>query len=445
MNFTFNKKEYELIVLSVAGSRLYGNSTPESDWDYRGIMIAKNSDKLGLIDRVEQLGGETGKGKSGELLYDALTKAGISLEKTDDIVIYEVRRFIDLAIKANPNIMDILCHDYKSDASIYINDKGKMLLDAKALFLTKKIKFTFSGYAIAQLNKIKSHNKWIVKYPETTKVLELIELDFNDYLIDFDWIVQNFGTDVAKEVTGETQEEHSGVEECITYKEFYNIHKDQIQNLNMYRIPRLIDFAKPLLTNAKVLKLDDLYIDNIPMDYNLMIKDYLLEHGSFRTLGDSMISLFTSGTGVFGKEGNLKCNDPKEVGEFICLVRFDHHNYKKESDLVKHMWEWKTKRNKSRSVLEDEFGYDTKHASHLVRLMLSADDALTFGTFNPELKDDRLQKVIDVRAGKFTYDYITGFAETFDELLNEAYNKSKLPHKPDIKKINKLLLDIQGV
>jgi predicted nucleotidyltransferase len=57
MKFFHNNNEYELIVLNLAGSKLYGNSTPSSDTDYRGVFIASKDSKLGILGTVEQLEG----------------------------------------------------------------------------------------------------------------------------------------------------------------------------------------------------------------------------------------------------------------------------------------------------------------------------------------------------------------------------------------------------
>ena len=51
MIFNYNNKEYELIFLTKTGSILYGNSTEDSDWDYRGIFIEKVEDKISVLNK----------------------------------------------------------------------------------------------------------------------------------------------------------------------------------------------------------------------------------------------------------------------------------------------------------------------------------------------------------------------------------------------------------
>ena len=114
MNFTHNNQKYELIMLHLAGSKLYGNSTPQSDTDLRGVFIAPPETKLGILGSVQQL--------EGIEVYKSLKAAGLELEETDDIIIFELNRFAQLAAENNPNLMDTLCLDYTKEFTIYIND-----------------------------------------------------------------------------------------------------------------------------------------------------------------------------------------------------------------------------------------------------------------------------------------------------------------------------------
>lgn len=430
MKFFHNNNEYELIVLNLAGSKLYGNSTPSSDTDYRGVFIASKDSKLGILGTVEQL--------EGVDVWKSLVAAGLDLTPTDDIVIYELNRFIALAIDNNPNIMDTLCFDYNNpEFTVYVNEKGKELIDNKHLLISSKLKFTFSGYAISQLQRIKSHGKWLTQFPDINDVLAEIKEAFNNSFIDFNWICDNFGGQVAEKVTGETPQKNTKLENTLTWTQFKNVVNESRKVLNlkeldfdMYRVPRLIDYCHPKDLKGKQLELNDL-------------RETLQNTASFRTMSPSMLVIYTDGKGIFSKEGNLKANDPETIGEFVCLLSIDQNKYKSDKDYINKLWEWKCNRNEKRSELEEKFGYDTKHASHLVRLMESAKDILKTNTYNPTLTGDRLQLVKDVRAGKMSYDEILEYAEKLDLELNEEYKKSTLQKKPDVKKVNELVLRLQ--
>ena len=73
-----------------------------------------------------------------------------------DVVVYEVRKFLRLLEKANPNVLSLLWlqpHHY-----LLIKAGGQMLLDHRQLFITKDIYRSFVGYAHAQARKMTHHS-----------------------------------------------------------------------------------------------------------------------------------------------------------------------------------------------------------------------------------------------------------------------------------------------
>jgi predicted nucleotidyltransferase len=82
-----------------------------------------------------------------------------------DLVIYELRKYIALAADANPNILEIVFADDSNILSI--TDVGRILRSNRHLFLSKKARHTFSGYAMSQLKRIESHRRWLLNPPTT--------------------------------------------------------------------------------------------------------------------------------------------------------------------------------------------------------------------------------------------------------------------------------------
>lgn len=381
MKFEYNGQSFELIMLTVTGSRMYGNATEKSDWDYRGIYIESLENKLGIKDSIEQLGGANKQGitykldKSGNKIYniqgreiyEILKANGLNLNETDDIELYELNRFTKLALDNNPNILDLLCHNTKN--SIYLNEIGKELLDNKDLFLSQKLRHTFSGYALSQLKRIKSHNKWIEEFPDTHKVISYLSLAYAKNKIDFNWITDNFGGQVAEQITQETPQKNRKVPNDLkwSWEDFLQFNQTGV-NLNKYRLPRLTDFCYPKDLNGKKLSMTDkkysiigeFYYTEDSEEHPKMfsLKEILEKNASFRTFSPSMLSIYTNGNGIFTKEGNLRPNDPEKIGDFICLLSIDQMKYKSTKDHISKMWNWKCNRNEQRSAMEEAFGYD---------------------------------------------------------------------------------------
>lgn len=124
-----------LIFLTLSGSRAYGINTEQSDYDYRGICIPPLEYYL-TMKNFEQ--------------HDNNEK---------DIVIYGISKFIELASNVNPNIVELLFAD--EDKIVYKHPMMERIIENRQLFLSKKAKHTFLGYAFAQMKRIKHHKKWI--------------------------------------------------------------------------------------------------------------------------------------------------------------------------------------------------------------------------------------------------------------------------------------------
>jgi len=99
-----------------------------------------------------------------------------------------------------------------------------------------------------------------------------------------------------------------------------------------------------------------------------------------------------------------------------------------------------TKEHKSgskRSKDVEDYGYSTKFAYHLVRLLYEVEEILT----TEDLHLDKNSEVLKaIRRGEWSQDRVEKFFEQKEHALNEAYEKSKLPYGPDEMAIKSLLL-----
>jgi hypothetical protein len=102
--------------------------------------------------------------------------------------------------------------------------------------------------------------------------------------------------------------------------------------------------------------------------------------------------------------------------------------------------QWKASRNAARAELEARYGYDTKHAMHLVRLMRMCREMLTEGVVRVKRPD--AQELSDIRNGAWSYDQILSFSQEQDAALNQLYVSSVLPQKPNMAAIEELLMSL---
>jgi uncharacterized protein len=102
--------------------------------------------------------------------------------------------------------------------------------------------------------------------------------------------------------------------------------------------------------------------------------------------------------------------------------------------------QWLKSRNVKRSELEARFGYDTKHAMHLVRLQRMGIETLRTGSVFVT-RPDR-DELLAIRDGAWTFDELEEAAERADQALREAALASVLPEAPNEHFLNGLCMEI---
>jgi len=94
-----------------------------------------------------------------------------------------------------------------------------------------------------------------------------------------------------------------------------------------------------------------------------------------------------------------------------------------------------------RKALVQQFGYDTKNASHLIRLLRMAVEFLKDGELFVERAQDATE-LIDIKMGRWTLDRVQVEADRLFALADGAYLASSLPAKPDSNRVSKLAEEI---
>ena len=119
-----------VILLGLSGSYSYGTDIETSDIDIRGIALNQKSDLIGLTQFEQYVDADT------------------------DTVIYAFNKIITLLLNCNPNTIELL--GLQPEHYLYLNDIGRMLLDNRSLFLSRRAINSFGGYADAQLRRLQN-------------------------------------------------------------------------------------------------------------------------------------------------------------------------------------------------------------------------------------------------------------------------------------------------
>lgn len=149
-------RKKNLICKVMSGSRAYGTNIETSDTDMRGIFCADPINLLTPFFPVREVEDAT----------------------EEDTKYYELAHFVKLLVDQNPNIVELL---WVREEDVLTRTPAYDYLRAhRTDFLSSKIAFTTSGYAYAQLKRIKGHNKWImnpqpVEAPQEREYIHLVQ------------------------------------------------------------------------------------------------------------------------------------------------------------------------------------------------------------------------------------------------------------------------------
>ena len=124
-----------LILLEcISGSRAYGLETPHSDTDIKGVFLLPKKDFYGL-NYIPQVSNES-----------------------NDVIFYELGRFMELLAVNNPNILELLNTPKQA-----VLKKRPVMNEIKPEFILSKLcKNTFGKFAVSQIKKAKGLKKKIV-------------------------------------------------------------------------------------------------------------------------------------------------------------------------------------------------------------------------------------------------------------------------------------------
>jgi hypothetical protein len=93
-----------------------------------------------------------------------------------------------------------------------------------------------------------------------------------------------------------------------------------------------------------------------------------------------------------------------------------------------------------RKGLVDKFGYDTKNAQHLIRLLRQGIEFLKTGELLVKRPD--AEELKQIKLGAWKIEKVKAEAKILFEEMEDAYNNSKLPDQPNTELIHRLVVEI---
>ncbi|MGD9648175.1 MAG: nucleotidyltransferase domain-containing protein [Pirellulales bacterium] len=141
---------YERVIYRcVVGSQAYGLASEQSDVDRRGIYLAPAERHWSLYGVPEQL-----ENQATQEAY------------------WELQKFLVLALKANPNVLECLYTPLVEEATPLAGE----LLARRSIFLSRMVYQTYNGYVMSQFKKMQAdiRNHGQVKWKHVMHLLRLL-------------------------------------------------------------------------------------------------------------------------------------------------------------------------------------------------------------------------------------------------------------------------------
>lgn len=365
------------IFVTLAGSHAHGTAGPGSDVDLRGVCIAPLSLRVSLFKEFEQFEG-TIEGPLWDAILPALEKHATASQS--------------IGVKSEAVIFDIakflhLCAASNPNALeilfagesdwLYETPAWRRAHQERRRFLSRKAQETYLGYAMAQLHRIRTHRSWLLDPPKRKPTRE------------------DFGLPESGGVIG--RDDQNRIEQALADK----IRSYGIDTIEMSKAARIAlrDRLQSFWSDALGVTADEL-------------------EDRARALAASALGLPADTVHALNAERRYR-------------------------GAMKH-WEayqtWQAERNPARAALERRFGFDTKHAMHLVRLMRTGLELLETGELHVRRHD--AAELIAVRNGALSFEALEALTEDYEKRMRAAAANASLPEDVDPEFVDALALEL---
>ncbi|MEL6970575.1 MAG: nucleotidyltransferase domain-containing protein [Bacteroidota bacterium] len=213
MTITDLKAQNLILFECISGSKAYGLDLPHSDTDIKGVFIIPE-----------------------DHLYGSRYVAQVA-NATNDEVYYELGRFVELLKKNNPTILEIL----GTPPDKVLHRDALMDQLQASLFLTRKCKDTFGGFAFTQIKKARGLNKKIVNPVDQQK----------KNILAFCYVLHGQGSIPLHkwlEIQG-VQQEDCGLVNIPHMKDIYGLYTDPDHTRGYKGVLRKENATAPLLSS----------------------------------------------------------------------------------------------------------------------------------------------------------------------------------------------------
>lgn len=375
------------LFIVVRGSHAYGTNIETSDIDYSGIYVQSTEDILGF-NYKEQVN-----------------------DDKNDIVLYEIRRFLELVRTNNPNILELL--NTPEDCILYKDPIFDLILENKDKLITKKCSNSFGGYAITQIKKAKGLNK-----KQNWEKEKITKKD----LLDFCYVISDG--------------------KSIKWKKFNELKLYDEKFIGAVSIPNAKDtYALYYDKTAYMLHSEDIS-EETRKTYKKVLKEAGKPMG-FGYKGLVKESNDESKYENYGVSNQLRLSSiPKGEKSFATII-YNKDGYSEHCKDYREYQEWLEKRNIQRyvDVKNHNQQIDGKNMMHCARLLDMCIEIAKGEGIN--VRRSNKEELIDIRKGKVD---LNSLIEQYEEkivYIEKLFKESNLPDEVNFKLLEDILIKIR--
>lgn len=417
------RKEGLLLYEYVRGSTAYGlnlideNGNNLSDVDTGGVYLEPIEQILGLgLDFQEQIDDEK-----------------------HDTTWYSLKKFMNLLLKSNPTVLEALF--IPDEFVIYEHPIFTEIKKHRQDFVTKACLNSCPAFAYSQIKKCKGQNKLIVN-PIKKRLWPL----------DFCYTTYRQGTANMREWLAHRglEQKYCGLVSLNNMPSCFSVFYDWGQHMKDkgYTIDDIYNGYNGKDYDDQLYKFSD-YVKKAQIDYDDEVYEYGIKHdilwGVCEWFEKNKEPQFYRGiVAEDGRSDEVRCSSVKKDEEPICMLCFNINGYGTHCKKYKEYTDWVKKRNPVRYESNKDATYDSKNLMHCFRLLHMGKELAQNGSFIVSRRGIDADFLLDIRAHKYTYEWIVEHAEKEFSEMEELMKTSTLPEEIDKEFVNDLLVGIRN-
>lgn len=317
--------------------------------------------------------------------YKNFEQTGWKVEADEEEgTLFSLEKFMKLAADCNPNVIETL---YADPAHIQlVTDRGERLLEHRDLFLSKRAVPRFVGYGMSQLKRIQNHKRWLDNPPKAKPTRE------------------DFGLPPLPQIAD-----------------------NQLNAVDSF-VRRNLNQLAPWLLERRNEEREDFWESFVKV-LALVTSDY-----HFNPVTDTWHQVEETVADIVAEKLSFDDN-------FV-----EYLKQERKLGQALHDWDsyqsWLRNRNPARAELEARYGYDCKHAMHLVRLLRMGAELTERAEINV-FRPDR-EELIEIRNGSWKYEDLIDWAKTEQERIYDLSRSPEcpLPRNPPQDKLEALYMEL---